>query len=429
MKKRIEYREKFDTFKGKTLFNRLDSDQQKFLRYLAFHYRLTFQEFRQVVQAARDLIMWRENDLRLWWKEIVDRHKDTDEIGKKQFLKLLNTHLQSLRAQEKVYTENSDFTPSEHHVQPIILKDSDQIVAGMCPVASDKTVCCQLRTIDVVENCVYGCSYCTIQTFYSKHVVIQKNIKEKLDQLKLEKDRFYHFGTGQSSDSLALGNREGILDAHCQFAAEHANVLMEFKTKSDNIGYFLKNTIPPNVVCSWSLNTPVIIKNEEHFTPNLSKRIAAARKVADKQIKVAFHFHPLVWYRGWHKDYPAIADLLMNEFDPTEVLFISFGSVTLIKPVVRKIRYLGNPTKTLQMQLVEDPHGKLTYPDETKIRMFRKMYDTFKPWHDKVYFYLCMEKAEIWRHSLGYVYDDNEEFEQALGEHSMAKIRREIRID
>jgi spore photoproduct lyase len=154
--------------------------------------------------------------------------------------------------------------------------------------------------------------------------------------------------------------------------------------------------------------------------------LTSARLIADQGIKVAFHFHPLVWYKGWKKDYQAISTRLQNMFKTDEVLFISFGSITLIKPVVQQIRELGNPTKTLQMELVKDPHGKLTYPDQIKIDMFKLMHDSFRTWHENVFFYLCMEKQSIWKNSLGYVYSSNDEFEQDFGKQTMKKIYLDI---
>src|SRR3990172_8145513 len=122
----------------------------------------------------------------------------------------------------------------------------------MCPVASEETVCCNLRTIDAVENCAFGCSYCTIQTFYSDTFKFDADFTTKLKKIKLDLNRFYHFGTGQSSDSLVWGNKNGTLDALCQFAKGAPNVLLEFKTKSNNLRYLLENDIPANIVCSWS---------------------------------------------------------------------------------------------------------------------------------------------------------------------------------
>ncbi len=76
------------------------------------------------------------------------------------------------------------------------------------------------------------------------------------------------------------------------------------------------------------------------------------------------------------------------------------------------------------MPLVPDPHGKLTYPDEIKIEMFSTLYNAFASWHDAVFFYLCMEKADIWQNTLGYAYPDNETFERIFGENVMSKIGR-----
>jgi spore photoproduct lyase len=423
MSKSINYKTKFTSFENNSLFKKLDDLDQEFIREISLRLRFTFQEFRQVVQASRDLYMWGEGELKAWWQENTNTIDLTSANKKKIILSQLQTYLDQLKKQEKKYSDTSLFKPTYRKQNRIISNDTDKTINGMCPVASEKTICCNLQTIDAVENCVFGCSYCTIQTFYGKDILIQKDIKEKLDAIPIDPNRFYHFGTGQSSDSLAWGNRNGILDAHCNFAAEHPNILMEFKTKSDNINYFLETKIPENIVCSWSLNTPVIIETEEHFTASLDERISSARTLADKGIKVAFHFHPLVWYEGWIKDYPKIANRLINEFDLDEVLFISFGSITLIKPVIQKIRNLGNPTKTLQMEFVKDPHGKLTYPDNLKINMFKQMYEVFKPWRENIFFYLCMEKASIWEESLNYVYENNAEFERDFGRQTMNKIR------
>ncbi len=83
----------------------------------------------------------------------------------------------------------------------------------------------------------------------------------------------------------------------------------------------------------------------------------------------------------------------------------------MIKPVIKKIRELGNPTRILQMELVPDPHGKLTYPDAVKVEMFQAMNEALVPWHEDVFMYLCMEKAQIWERAWGRSYASNDEFE------------------
>jgi DNA repair photolyase len=417
-----EFQLRLARFQEKTLFPRLSDGEQRFVRELASQYRFTFQEFRQVVEICRDLSMWRQGSLEAWWRNYSNLDNPLSGAqAKKSMLQQLQQHVGQLKGQEKIYSRTAPLTPVRKPALKIYSQRSDKKIHGMCPVVSEKTVCCNLHTIDAVQNCMYGCSYCSIQTFYQDQITFDEDLASKLNDITLEPDRFYHFGTGQASDSLVWGNRNGNLDALCQFAKDHPNVLLEFKTKSDNIGYFLDHDIPGNVVCSWSLNTPSVIENEEHLTVSLERRIVAARQLADAGIKVAFHFHPMVYYRGWDKDYPQIADSLLAQFAADEVLFISFGSVTLIKPVIKKIREQGNPSRILQMDFVSDPHGKLTYPDETKVLMFRTMYDSFSPWHDKVLIYLCMEKTEIWQQVFGFVYASNRQFERDFAKKTLFK--------
>jgi len=418
--KKPDYTKKFESFQNKTLFEKLDIVQQEFIKDIAFQYKFTFQEFRFISEAAKDLELWQENDIKSWWQSIVDKKSSQN---KKQLFNELKDYLNLLKTQPSSYPAKGFFNPEIRESKKIRVEKSDKEIYGMCPVASPKTVCCNLRTIDSVENCAFGCSYCTIQTFYTQEAVFDADLAKKLNNIDIDPNRFYHFGSGQASDSLAWGNREGNLDALCTFAENHPNILLEFKTKSKNISYFLENKVPKNIVCSFSLNTETIVNNEEHFTASLGERIGAARQLAEQSIKVAFHFHPMIYYDKWDKEYSEIAQTLVKKFSTDDVLFLSFGSVTLIKPVIQKIRNLGNPTKTHQIDLVQDPHGKLTYRDEVKIEMFSKMYQNFNAWHNKVFIYLCMEKAEIWENSFGFVYSSNEEFEQDFGRKTMAKIR------
>ena len=40
--------------------------------------------------------------------------------------------------------------------------------------------------------------------------------------------------------------------------------------------------------------------------------------------------------------------------------------------------------------------------------MFKHLYSSFKPWNDKVFFYLCMETKNLWEDLFGFSYDDND---------------------
>ncbi len=112
----------------------------------------------------------------------------------------------------------------------------------------------------------------------------------------------------------------------------------------------------------------------------------------------------------------------METISTEEVLYLSFGTVTFIKPIVKAIRERGRESKILQMEMAPAPKGKLSYPEAIKRELFEAMYDVFAPWREKVFTYLCMEKRELWESIFGFSYRTNEEFEKAFGRDVMAKV-------
>jgi len=416
------YEDKFNNSINNTFYTKLPLHEQEFIKEKAFEYRFSHQELLQIINIARDLEMWDEKRV----YEIFPDHPT-----KKVALKRLKEAYETIRNTPNSY-ENFELKniPKE---QKFTFKTEakEGFGLGLCPVASEKTRCCNLLTLDAVESCGFDCSYCSIQSFYNQNTItFDSSFKDKLLKLKLDPNKTYHIGTGQASDSLMFGNREGVLEALLEFARKNPNVILEFKTKSDNINYLLENDVPKNILCTWSLNTPTIIKNEEHLTASLEKRIAAARKMADKGVKVGFHFHPIVEYEGYLDEYQEIYKKLILEFKPSEVALVSFGTLTFIKPVIKQLREREFRSKITQIPH-EDASGKTSYPEATKIEMFKHAYESFKPWQNKedsVFFYLCMEPHELWMKTFGYQYATNNDFEHAMLEAYSKKIGQDYLI-
>ena len=402
------YMEKFEKAIENTFFINLPSSEQNFIREKAKELKFSHQELKQIINIARDLEMWNEQSLQAIFPEHEQR---------KVVFARLRKEYEVIRDKPNSY---SDFTlkniPKEQKFT-FKVAEKEGFGLGLCPVASEKTRCCNLLTLDAVESCGFDCSYCSIQSFYNQNTItFDSSFKDKLLNLELDPNKTYHIGTGQASDSLMFGNREGVLDALFTFAFANPNVILEFKTKSDNIKYFLENDVPNNILCTWSLNTQTIIDNEEHLTASLNKRINAARTVADKGIKVGFHFHPIVEYVGYLDEYKEVYERLLNNFTPKEVALVSFGTLTFIKPVIKQLRGREFRTKITQIPHV-DASGKTSYPDATKVEMFKHAYESFTPWQsgkDKVFFYLCMEEHQMWAKTFGYQYSTNNDFEHAM---------------
>ena len=399
------YLEKFNNSISNTFYSKLPNNEQEFIKDKSLELKFSHQELKQIIDMARDLGMWNE-------KSIVDIFPEHDQ--KKVVFTRLRKSYEDIRDKPNSYKDFELKNVPKEQKYTFTTENKEGFGLGLCPVASEKTRCCNLLTLDAVESCGFDCSYCSIQSFYNQNTItFDSGFADKLLNLNLDQNKTYHIGTGQSSDSLMWGNREGILDSLFRFASENPNVILEFKTKSDNVKYFLENDVPKNIICTYSLNTQTIIDNEEHLTASLDKRVAAARKLADKGVKVGFHFHPIVEYENYLDEYQEVYEKLILQFKTDEVALISFGTLTFIKPVIKQLREREFRTKITQIPHV-NASGKTSYPDSTKIEMFKHAYESFKPWHKDVFFYLCMEEHQMWSKTFGYQYSTNNDFERAM---------------
>ena len=402
------------------IFLNLDNDAKQDIISLSSRYRFSFQDLRQLSIIATDFYMW-DNETVM---ECIEKFElsSNNPLNKKEVMSHIKGEWNKLKSSKIKYEEIDKLNTKRPKPRKVELNDQNNEVFGMCPVASEKTVCCNLMTIDAVQGCSLGCSYCSIQTFYSDgKISIDKNLAEKLANIPLDPNKKYHIGSGQSSDSLAIGNREGVLDAQLDFARNNSNIILEFKTKSNNISHLLKTDIPKNVFVSWSLNPQIFIDNEEHGTASLQERLNSAKKLSDKGVLVGFHFHPIVYYEGYEDDYKNIVKKVMSMFHPSQVAMISMGTLTFIKPAINKLRSTGLKSKVLQIPM-EDAVGKSSYTKEVKKEIFSNVYDEFSSWHKDIFFYLCMEESLIWEMVFGDYYKSNTDFETALFESVSLKM-------
>ena len=423
MSKPDNYLERLPGLLSQAGVNRLVDDQQDFLRSQAERYRFTQQELKQLCDMAVDLGMWEAGSLETLWPG-TEAAELSPKQRRQRLLEVVREHWQSLREAPINYPEipvSGDYSAARIRRVNV---EKEQLGLGWCPVASPRTRCCNLLTLDAVENCGFDCSYCSIQSFYhGDEVRFDSRFAEKLASLEIDPQKIYHIGTGQSSDSLMWGNQAGILDALLEFAQRHPNVILELKTKSKNINHLLKRQLPPNVLFTWSLNPQLVIDNEEHLTASLEERLRAARRMADKGALVGFHFHPMIRYQGWQAGYGEIFQRLTSAFDVREVALVSLGTLTYIKPVIKQLRERpGFKSRVLQMPMVE-AEGKLSYPEEMKQEMFSFAYRSLTSWHGQVFFYLCMENPRLWQPVFGYDYPSNQAFEEAMKLSYLEKIR------
>ena len=138
------------------LLGKLNEKNREFIDSISDQYRLTFQEIRELVVMTRDYEMWNEGLLEEKWQveESVTLDHFVGPARKKKILGNLKNKYESEKKSPKTYDKPAQ--KPDREALKISVQDSDKKIHGDCPVTSPETVCCNLKTIDAVENCTFG---------------------------------------------------------------------------------------------------------------------------------------------------------------------------------------------------------------------------------------------------------------------------------
>ena len=158
----------------------LPEGRRKPLLALFSRYHFTESQKLEAAKAEADLRQWKETP----YTEIAP-YSDIDRRGDGRkgdaYIKSMRKYMSRLRSEE---TDYSSFFPAPQPRRKHGIREVDKdIVLGRCPcpVDGEKTRCCKLRTLDVIEQCAFSCSYCSVQAFYAENEIHAiSNIKEKL---------------------------------------------------------------------------------------------------------------------------------------------------------------------------------------------------------------------------------------------------------
>ena len=203
----------------------------------------------------------------------------------------------------------------------------------------------------------------------------------------------------------------GIARRLIALTSGYDNIMLEFKTKSNNIDHLLDIKKKGNTVISWSLNTPRNIALYEEGTAALEDRISTAVRASRSGYNIAFHFDPVILYNGWKEEYDTVIDMIFSSLDPSGIAWISMGGFRYaggFKEILKTIR--PGEEMTLE-EMFPGMDGKYRYLKRKRIDMYRFLIDRIRRFTSAPFIYLCMESADVWRTVMGNEYETSEDLE------------------
>ena len=152
----MDYPAKFKRISEQTNFRLLDDETRLFLEAEAGRHRFTMQELRIISDMALDRSRWKEPPIQQHWPATSD---------KAPLMAALRESHRHLLEKAKSYSDFGIGDKPKTDKPVLQVEAKPRLGLGRCPVASERTRCCNLMTLDAVEKCGFDCYYCSIQSF------------------------------------------------------------------------------------------------------------------------------------------------------------------------------------------------------------------------------------------------------------------------
>jgi spore photoproduct lyase len=270
-----------------------------------------------------------------------------------------------------------------------------------CP-CSPGAVPCGYFNLNLQTGCPFDCSYCILQAYLEnkEQGVFYTNFEAMHEELEkfLAGKNAVRIGSGELSDSLAYEMVRPGAARILELFRDFPRAVFEFKTKAVHVRALLavKET-PENIVVSWSLNPPRLIRGEEWLTPDLAKRLRALAAVQDKGYKVGIHFDPLILFPDWQKHYRELIRRLAAVIRPERVAWWSLGALRF-PPELKKHIFKHRASQLFWGELIPGRDGKYRYFRPLRLELFGFIRNEIKKQlSGEIPLYLCMEDAPTWR--------------------------------
>jgi spore photoproduct lyase len=270
-----------------------------------------------------------------------------------------------------------------------------------CP-GTQGFVCCNYAVMNTATGCTLDCTYCILQDYLKNNPIIRifANTDDLFAELQaafsVSPDRLFRIGTGELTDSLALDPVTDFSREIVPFFARQKNANLELKTKTNHVENLLDLPHGGRTVVAWSVNPEGLIRSDEKGSASLEQRLDAAKRCHGAGYRVAFHFDPIVFDRGWEASYSPVVEALFEAVPAESIAWISLGGLRF-PPELKEIMASRFPeSRLLAGEFVPCPDNKFRYIRPIRVRGYRQMLSWIRSFGPRVPVYLCMESRDVW---------------------------------
>lgn len=263
--------------------------------------------------------------------------------------------------------------------------------------------CAKFYKLTAFNNCNFWCEYCYLYLTFrtqpiSTHFVNYEKMYaeiERFDRARIPKS-LKVLNLGELGDPLAVDYITGFAKQIIPFMPKRApGTRLLFLTKSDCVDEILKLNHGEQSIISFSVNTEKVFQELEHRTASPESRLAAAEKVQKAGYEVRLRIDPVIFYSTWEKDYIELVDKIFQFVRPTRITIGEYRPSNGLASHIG-LRFPDSPLLHINKSLVREG-GKLRYPEDQRVRMFRTIVEEIRKKDTAVDISLCKEHSSIWK--------------------------------
>lgn len=218
--------------------------------------------------------------------------------------------------------------------------------------------------LPLVSGCMGQCEYCYLNTqlgdkpFVRVFVNIDDILAQAKKYIEERKPQVTIFEGAATSDPVPIEPYTHALKKTIEFIGKEDKARFRFVTKFNDVDSFLDAKHNGHTEVRFSINTPRVIDEYEHYTASTNMRIEAAAKVAYAGYKVGFIIAPVFLYDGWKTEYGKLIEDIRENM-PNDIDSIIFEVISHRYTTKAKNRIISIfPETTLPM---DDESRKFKY--------------------------------------------------------------------
>ncbi|WP_243291674.1 spore photoproduct lyase [Bacillus sp. FJAT-47783] len=246
--------------------------------------------------------------------------------------------------------------PGENELQKYRYAKSTLVIGVRQTLKFDTSKPSAEYAIPLATGCMGHCHYCYLQTTLGSKPYIRTyvNLEEIFERAKQYIDErapeITRFEASCTSDIVGIDHLTHSLKKAIEFIGQTEFGRLRFVTKFHHIDHLLDAKHNKKSRFRFSINADYVIKNFEHGTSPLHKRIEAASKAAKAGYPIGFIVAPIYIHDGWEEGYRDMFERLAKNVPEDDRDDITFELIQhrFTKPAKRVIEK-NYPKSKLEM--------------------------------------------------------------------------------